>query len=233
MGGTIYLEDIDSLSSFGQSLLLEKIYEVEKAYKNKEKALSKLPRIIASSKQSLFEAVQAKNFSEQLFFKLSSVVIKVPSLEERGTDVLTIANNMLDTVNNMRGNDPSYAKKRFAPSAEDFVLTHKWTGNLLELETTIKKVALNTPRETITEEDMFISMVTLPDKGRPTDNVLNQPLGDELKLRDIVKQVARHYLLRAEEKSKDNPTSAYKLVGLSNHQTFGNWYCKYVKQNRN
>ena len=102
----------------------------------------------------------------------------------------------------------------------------------LELETTIKKVALNTPRETITEEDMFISMVTLPDKGRPTDNVLNQPLGDELKLRDIVKQVARHYLLRAEEKSKDNPTSAYKLVGLSNHQTFGNWYRKYVKQNR-
>ena len=87
MGGTIYLEDIDSLSSFGQSLLLEKIYEVEKAYKNKEKALSKLPRIIASSKQ-FYEAVQAKNFSEQLFFKLSSVVIKVPSLEERGTDVL-------------------------------------------------------------------------------------------------------------------------------------------------
>ena len=66
-------------------------------------------------------------------------------------------------------------------------------------------------------------------KGNSNDEILNQPLGDDLELRQIIKRVAKHYLLRAEEQSTENPSLAYRLVGLSNHQTFRNWYRKYAE----
>ena len=235
-GGTIYLEDVDTLNNVAQSLLLENIEKSENILAFKKYDFSKsseeqrFPRIVVSSKIDLLEAVREKKFSEQLFYKLSAVTIKIPNLSERESDVLSIANSMLDTINIMRGSDTENLTKRFSPSAENFINNHQWRGNLLELEATLKRAALSTRRETITEEDMFRSTITLPQKSQNIDEILNQPLGDELELKDIMTKVAKHYLIRAREQSGGNASIAYKLLGLPNYQTFKNWYNKYVEK---
>jgi len=229
-GGTLYLEDVDKLSSLAQSFLLEKIEAAEKAYSKKLGKADTLPRILVSSKVELLDAVRDNQFSEQLFFKLSAITIKVPDLSERGEDVLTVANSILETINLMRTGDTSYSAKRFAPSAENFIQNHKWIGNLLELEATVKRAAFKTRRDSITEEDMYRSTIALPQKGQNLDEILNQPLDENLKLKEIVNKVAKHYLIRADEQSDGNTSLAYKLVGLQNYQTFRNWYIKHVEK---
>lgn len=231
-GGTLYLEDVDLLMPSAQNMLLDKLEQAEQAYIKKSISVSEYPRVIVSTSKPLIEKVEAKLFSEQLYFKLSAAAITVPSLSARSTDVPAIAKSMLDVINSIRANDLSYVSKRFAPSAENFIRSRKWRGNLMELETTIKRAALTTPREIITEEDMFRSLVSLPSGHDDPNDILRRPLGDDLKLRDIMKTVAQHYLNRAKIQSADNPSAAYKLVGLKNNQTFEGWYKKYVEEDR-
>ena len=61
----------------------------------------------------------------------------------------------------------------------------------------------------------------------PNKDVLNRPLGDGLKLPEILTMVARHYLSRAIEEAGGNKTKAAELVGLPSYQTFTNWMSRY------
>lgn len=225
--GTLYLEDIDLLHSISQSQLLEVIQQAELSDRGTPDL--KLPRIIASSKSPLFEKVQRGEFSEELFFKLSIFPVTVPSLTERGQDTAAIAQNILEQVNKLRSKDLSYSSKHFSAAALDYLTRKKWYGNLLELETTIKRAALTSHFDVISEKDLFRCTLQPPVTEQQVDNILNKSLGGDFSLKDAMADVAKHYLILAKEQSGGNATLASKLVGLSNYQMFLNWYEKYVE----
>ena len=227
-GGTLYLEDVDMLSNISQTSLLELIEETEREQLKNSYGKHEKPRLIATAKSNLIDAVANGRFSEQLYFKLSAVTLHIPSLHDRDSDILTIAEDMLSQVNKLRMQGAGYSQKSFSPGARNFIKQRKWPGNLFELETTIKRAALNSITELISEADMLAAAIPLPDNGTERVNILNQKLGDQFKLKDVLDEVARHYLERAQEQSNGNASAAYKLVGLSNYQTFLNWYNRYV-----
>lgn len=228
-GGTLYLEEIDKLSTFSQSLLLQHIEEAEFQKLEDPKKLASHARIIASSKSDLITAVQTGKFSEQLFFKLSTSIIRIPGISERGEDLVKIAESMLSKINSMRSFDEDYRERRFSKAAINFILNRKWPGNLMELDATIKRAALQSSTSTIMEEDIFNASLPLPEQDRNIDQVLNKDLGDGFDLDAEMRKVARHYLLRAMEQSGNNRAKASKLVGISNYQTFTNWLERYTK----
>lgn len=230
-GGTLYLEDVDMLSNIAQTSLLELIEATEREQLKSSYDKHDKPRLIATAKSNLLDAVAKGRFSEQLYFKLSAVSLHIPSLHERDSDTITIAENMLQQVNKLRMQGAGYSQKSFSPGARNFIKQRRWSGNLFELETTIKRAALNSISELISEADMLASAIPLPGSEKESVNILNRQLGDKFKLKDVLDEVARHYLERAQEQSNGNATVAYKLVGLSNYQTFLNWYNRYlVKQ---
>jgi DNA-binding protein Fis len=64
-------------------------------------------------------------------------------------------------------------------------------------------------------------------KNKNDEEILNQPLGNDFNLPELLSKVARHYLDRALVEAKYNKTRAAKLLGLPNYQTFDNWLKKY------
>jgi DNA-binding NtrC family response regulator len=72
-----------------------------------------------------------------------------------------------------------------------------------------------------------IRQALLPDDPQFSENILNRPFGGDLNLRDVLSEVARHYLARALEASNGNKVEASKLVGFPNYQTFSNWLARY------
>ena len=66
----------------------------------------------------------------------------------------------------------------------------------------------------------------LPGQKPTPENILDRPLGD-LQLKDVLSEVARHYLTRALEASNGNKVHTARMVGLSNYQTFTNWLKRY------
>jgi len=227
--GTLYLEEVETLSAVAQSLLLELIENFEAAKLQNPKARPDLPRIMASSKNDLFEAVLSGSFSEQLFFKLSASTIAIPSLSERGDDILKIADSMLKNMNRLRSYDVGYSEKHFSPAALSFIKNKKWRGNLMELDATVRRAALTAQRDTITEQDIFDASIILPEKNESAGPTLNMELGENFDLEAEMKKMAKHYLERAMEQSGGNRAKASKLVGISNYQTFTNWLVRYVK----
>ena len=57
--------------------------------------------------------------------------------------------------------------------------------------------------------------------------ILNRPLGNGLDLKELLAEVAQHYLKRALNETNNNKTEASKIIGLANYQTFTNWMEKY------
>ena len=67
----------------------------------------------------------------------------------------------------------------------------------------------------------------LPVVGDGETRILDRPLGNGLKLPDLLAEVARHYLARALDETRGNKTRAARLLGLSSYQTLTNWLKKY------
>jgi DNA-binding NtrC family response regulator len=78
---------------------------------------------------------------------------------------------------------------------------------------------------TISVDEMRNAMLASP--GGARGDILHQPLGDGLKLPDLLQQLVQHYLKRAMEEAGGNKTEAAKLVGLASYQTLTNWLEKY------
>ena len=226
--GTLYLEEVEALSAVAQSLLLELIENFETAKLKNPKARPDLPRIMASSKNDLFEVVLSGSFSEQLFFKLLTASISVPSLAERGDDTVKIAESMLNNMNRLRSYDIGYTEKHFSPAALSFIRNKKWRGNLMELDATVRRAAITAQRDTIIEQDFFDASIILPEKNENASTAFNMELGENFKLEAEMKKFAKHYIERAMEQSGNNRAKASKLVGISNYQTFTNWLERYV-----
>ena len=77
-----------------------------------------------------------------------------------------------------------------------------------------------TDGEILKKQDIEEALLPIYDKGG--EDILNRPLGGDFSLPDLISEVARHYLQRAEEESKTK-TEAAERLGLPNRQTFNNW----------
>ena len=102
-----------------------------------------------------------------------------------------------------------------------------WPGNRRELENTLLRAATWSDKTEIDEADVRDAMFALPGGQARTDNILGRPIADGVNLEEIIEEVARHYLKRAMDHSRQNKTKAAELVGLPSYQTLSNWLKKY------
>ena len=68
----------------------------------------------------------------------------------------------------------------------------------------------------------------MPVTGAGTERIMERPLGEGLDVRDLLSDVARHYLKRALEQAAGNKTKAAQLIGLPSYQTLSNWIEKLI-----
>jgi DNA-binding NtrC family response regulator len=224
-GGTLFLDELGELPGPAQVKLLRVIQEGEVVRLGKQTPSKVDVRIIAATNRTLIEEVSSGRFREDLFFRLAVAVLKLPPLRERSGDVGLLVDRLMEQVNQEAAGEPGFKHKKISAGARNVLLSHPWPGNVRELLNTLRRAAIWSEDPTISAED--VRQALLPVMAARQSEVLGRPLGEGLKLPELLDEVARHYLSRAMAEAAGNKTKAAALVGLPSYQTLSNWLTRY------
>jgi transcriptional regulator with PAS, ATPase and Fis domain len=145
--GTLFLDEIGELSLSTQAKLLRVLEEKEIMRVGSDRLISVDVRIIAATNRNLKTMVDASKFRLDLFFRLNTLIINIPPLRSRHSDIALLINEFL-----LRENQ---GKIQFDPKVWNFLLNYQWTGNIRELKNCIEYAA--------NISDGYISAEYLPD----------------------------------------------------------------------
>lgn len=224
-GGTLFLDELGELTLDAQVKLLRAVEQREvQPIKGKLRKVD--VRIVAATNRLLPEEIARGAFREDLFYRLTTAVLRLPPLRERRGDVSLLLEHALAAANEMGRKDvPGFYAKELAPSARSFLQSHAWPGNVRELMATVRRAVIWTDGATIRLDDARRAL--LGTLVRQTVDVLNRDLAPGLDLHKIIEEVVQHYMVRALETTGGVKKDAAKLLGFSNYQTFTNWMKKY------
>jgi two-component system, NtrC family, nitrogen regulation response regulator NtrX len=154
--GTLFLDEIGDMSLSAQSKVLRALQEKVITRVGGEKAISVNPRVIVATNKNLREEIDKGNFREDLYHRLSVIVIRVPPLNERLEDIPILSENFLKEILEEHGMSP----KTFTTPALNELKKIKWTGNVRELHNAIERMAILCQKE-ISDKDVQLYAKTL------------------------------------------------------------------------
>jgi transcriptional regulator with PAS, ATPase and Fis domain len=225
-GGTIFLDEIGELPKAIQVKLLRTLQESEVTPVGSSEPIKIDIRVIAATNRTLINEVAAGNFREDLFYRLAVAIIKLPPLRDRAGDISLLIDVLLRQVNDA-AKDIGIQHKKISVSAKNLMLQHAWPGNIRELLNTLQRAAVWSDDESISLEAIKDAILLSPNALHGGDGILNRTVESGLDLEALMIQVARHYIERALDHTRNNKTQASKLLGFSNYQTFTNWMNRY------
>ena len=225
-GSTLLLDEVGELPPEAQVKLLRVLQEGEVTPVGSTTPDRVDVRIVAATNRKLVDDVVAGRFRSDLYYRLAVAVLILPPLREREGDVGLLIDHFLAKINaDQRAHDPAWQDRRLSPNARNLLLRHSWPGNVRELENTLTRAVIWCTGEVIRDVEMREAFQHgLPATG---ETVLNRQLGNGLDLRELLAEVAQHYLSRALKETGGNKSRAAELVGLPSYQTFSNWLGKY------
>jgi len=148
-GGTIFLDEISETTPGFQVKLLRVLQErrVRRLGSNTDMPVD--VRILAATNADIGERIRAKQFREDLYYRLSVVTIHLPSLEERREDIPLLVRHFL-----ARFNERNARRVTVREEATQLLARMAWPGNVRELENLIERAAILSTTEEITAEDI-------------------------------------------------------------------------------
>jgi two-component system, NtrC family, nitrogen regulation response regulator NtrX len=150
-GGTLFLDEIGDMSLSAQAKVLRALQENEITRVGGDKAIKVDVRVIAATNKDLQKEIEAGNFREDLYHRLSVILIRVPSLNERIEDIPVLANYFLEQICSEYG----MPLKTISESAFDGLRKITWTGNIREFRNVIERLIILGGNE-ITADDINV-----------------------------------------------------------------------------
>jgi two-component system, NtrC family, nitrogen regulation response regulator NtrX len=142
-GGTLFLDEIGDLSLSAQAKMLRALQEGKITRVGGEKEIPVDVRIIAATNKDLMQEVEDKNFRLDLYHRLSIILIKVPSLNERREDIPELVNHFLEQICNEYKKPVTAIHKDALQALQEF----NWTGNIRELRNVVERLIILCPKE--------------------------------------------------------------------------------------
>src|SRR5436190_8669053 len=137
-GGTLFLDEIGDMSLSAQSKVLRALQEGKITRVGADKDINVDVRVIAATNKNLLKEVDEKTFREDLYHRLSVILIHVPSLNERKEDIPLLAESFLKEI----CDDYGMPLKAFTPEALKELQKMNWTGNIRELRNVIERLVI-------------------------------------------------------------------------------------------
>ncbi len=148
-GGSIFLDEIGDMSITAQAKVLRALQESKIQRVGGEKDIQVNVRVMAATNKDLRQEIAEGRFREDLYHRLSVIIIKVPSLAERAEDVPLLSEYFLEKV----CEDYGRPLKKIEAGALKLLQKHPWTGNIRELRNVIERLVI-LGGETISEADV-------------------------------------------------------------------------------
>lgn len=199
-GGTLFLDEVSDLSLSAQAKLLRAIQDlaVERVGGNGAQRVD--IRIIAATNRSLRDMVPRQQFRSDLFYRLSGVDVRVPSLRERRPDILELAAYFLERHRAAR-------PLRLSTTAAQALLDYQWPGNVRELERLIERAVA------LTESDV----IDVDDLPPAVQGDYGAALGPSLRRNDTLRVWATRYARLVLDRCAGNKREACRVLGISYH----------------
>ena len=148
-GGTLFLDEIGDMSMPAQAKVLRALQENKIVRVGGEKEINVNVRILAATNKNLKAEIEKGNFREDLYHRLSVIVIEVPPLRERKDDIPLLINSFVDNIAISMGK----AVPTFTDEAIEELKQYQWTGNIRELHNIVERLVILCGN-TITKEDV-------------------------------------------------------------------------------
>ncbi|MSU61553.1 MAG: sigma-54-dependent Fis family transcriptional regulator [Pedosphaera sp.] len=236
-GGTIFLDEIGDMSPSTQTKILRVLQSgaFERVGGNEQVAVD--VRVIAATNKPLEQAVAAKEFREDLFYRLNVVRVRMPPLRDRLVDIPLLVNYFLRKI----GRNQKQRPKSYTPEVLAVLERHQWPGNVRELENVVRRATVMAKGDVILPADLPSDLGTtlpagsvvdvpgpLPGPGRPASQ---SSAGDSPDLRSvsqtlfrwargdsklkIIPAVERELIIHALAETGGNQVQAAKLLGIT------------------
>jgi Nif-specific regulatory protein len=199
-GGVVFLDEIGELAPSLQVKLLRVLQEREFERLGGSRPIAVDIRLIAATNKDLADAVKARAFREDLYYRLNVVSVVVPPLRERPEDIAILAEYFVSKF----AVKCKVKAKKISPEAVARLMNYDWPGNVRELENAIERALVLGVSDAIQPED-------LPESVLEKDVAFG---AQEAKYHTAVKQLKRHLILTALEEAKGNYTEAARILGV-------------------
>lgn len=137
-GGTLFLDEIGDMSLAAQAKVLRALQENKIMRVGGEKDIPVDVRVIAATNKNIQEEIENKNFREDLYHRLSVILIHVPALNEREEDIPLLANFFINDICESQGKP----LMTFTDEALEALKKINWTGNIRELRNVVERLAI-------------------------------------------------------------------------------------------
>ena len=195
-GGTLFLDEIGDLPMALQAKLLRFLQErvIERIGGRQEIPVD--VRVVCATHRNLQERIQSGDFREDLYYRLSEMVLHLPPLRDRTGDPALLAHAFVQRFGAANGR----SRLKLSEDALDAIAHHAWPGNVRELENAIKRAVIMADGDSIKADDLGLAVGT--EVVVPT-------------LREVRDEAERNAVLKAMARSDNNIVRAAELLGVS------------------
>ena len=193
--GTLFLDEIGAIPLSQQAKLLRVLENGEYERVGSSKTQFAKVRLISASNTNFSQRIAESDFRQDLYYRLNTVEIRVPSLRERPKDIIPLAEHFITYHSN------KYAKQQLnlADEAINKLLAYHWPGNVRELSHIIERAVLFTKADTITPQSLLLTP---------------QPVNDEMQLMPL-EHAEINLIKQALSKTHGNTAEAADLLEIS------------------
>jgi DNA-binding NtrC family response regulator len=196
-GGIVFLDEIGETSPALQVKLLRVLQEGEVRPVGGSRIVKVDVRVVAATNVDLEREVASQRFRQDLFYRLSVIVIRVPALRERREDIPLLIQTFLQNACARAGR-----RVELSPGAIASLTVYRWPGNVRELENTIERLV-------VLSRGSIVDVQDLPFKASGPD--LHERLFADLPSLD---ELERRYLVHVIEQVGGNRTRAAEVLGI-------------------
>jgi DNA-binding NtrC family response regulator len=199
-GGTLFLDEVSELSVSAQAKLLRAIQDlaIERVGGHNTRRVD--TRIVAATNRGLADMVERRLFRADLFYRLSGVDVRVPTLRERRPDVLELAEYFLERHRSTR-------RLHLSAGAADALVSYDWPGNVRELERLMERAV------TLTESDV-VELDDLPPTVRGDYAAALEP---SLRRNDTLRAWTSRYARLVLDRCQGNKRETCRVLDISYH----------------
>ena len=157
-GGTLFLDEIGDMSLSAQAKVLRALQENKITRVGGEKDIEVDVRIIAATNKNLKEAIKAGKFREDLYHRLSVIIVEVPPLRERKEDIALLSKHFVEEISLQQGKAPLHITDEAIEMLQNFY----WSGNVRELHNVMERLVILCDNEiTADNVELFVKPLML------------------------------------------------------------------------
>lgn len=207
-GGTLFLDEIGDMSLSAQAKVLRTLQENNITRVGGDKSILVDVRVVAATNKDLLKEIEAGRFREDLYHRLSVILLHVPSLKERIDDLHALAEQFIKEI----CEDYGMPVKTIAPKAIDELKQLDWRGNVRELHNVLERLVILSGK-LITEDDV-LSYAVPSSPIRKKNNLLDGLFEQFKKFQDFKEYVEQLFIEHKLEKNQWNITKTAEEIDI-------------------